>query len=110
MAGTVYVLEEFDQNAGTATGYYKVGMTESEDYGKRLGDLQTGNPRPLVPVRAERARDMKTAEKEAQKAVGKLPSVTRQVIKDRETEWFYLPLTSKGAFLATFDSVIKCYQ
>lgn len=109
MAGIVYVLEEFEQNAGTPTGYYKVGMT-NQDFEKRMGDLQTGNPRPLVDVRRAQVRDMRTAETQAQDAVERLPSVTRQIIKDRKTEWFYLPIASKGAFLAAFDSVIRRYQ
>jgi len=69
MAGIVYVLEELEQ---------KLERLKTKTMNKGWGIFRQAPQQLLVSVRAG------TAETEAQKAVGKLPSVTRQVIKGSE--------------------------
>ena len=61
--GYIYVLQE----GISATGYYKLGS--SGDLGRRLANLQTGNPRQLGILKKWIVGDMTAAEGKARKAV-----------------------------------------
>lgn len=57
--GYLYVLCESNPTGGHSD-FFKVGVTN--DLKKRLCDLQNGNPRPLIPVRLIKVRNMESIE------------------------------------------------
>ena len=78
VSGYVYILKEENGD------YYKIGSTT--DYGKRVSDLQTGNPRKLEDVRIYEAADCLQAENLAYNSVTPMYSANLGGGK----EWFHV--------------------
>lgn len=87
----IYVIRE------KYTDYYKVGKTVNPS--KRLGDLQTGNPRELIFKRIKKVEDKKW-EKYVQDNL-KDYSVTQ----GGGTEWFKIPMIHKKIIYDVLDEV-----
>ena len=91
MIAIIYVIRE------TETSYFKIGYTSKEP-SKRLGELQTGNPRQLKLVRYIEIEKAYQVEQLLHNVLGKW-HVKR--------EWFNIPPQDESAVFTLFDAVIK---
>ena len=95
--GYIYLLSEHTQSNGQPTCYYKIGVSSKPN--KRIADLQTGNPRPLMfHDEPRRVSKVISAERLVHKAVGSYASGL-----GGGKEWFYVPREE-------WESFWNCYQ
>ena len=95
-AGYIYVLQEGGPSG--QSGYYKLGS--SGNLKKRLGDLQTGNPRHLEILDKWPVKDMTNAEAQARKAVEPYAATL-----GGGREWYYVTTNTKAFLDAINDAV-----
>ena len=101
--GYVYLLSEHTKSNGQPTHFYKIGVSSKPD--KRIADLQTGNPRPLLfqgaPIRVSRVI---SAEKSAHKAVAYYASSL-----GGGQEWFYVSQQDWEKFWNCYQKTLSEY-
>ena len=101
--GYVYIIAEFTKENGPPTWLFKVGRTV--DPAKRLGDLRTGNPRPIHYHDYFEVSDAAAAEKAAQTAVDVYKSEL-----GGGTEWYDVPKNNWDRFLTSVKNAVKPYK
>ena len=101
--GFVYLLSEHTQSNGHPTHYYKIGVSSKPT--KRIADLQTGNPRPLV-FQGEPTRVSKviSAERQVHKAVASYASGL-----GGGQEWFHVPQEDWESFWNCYQKALSAY-
>ena len=101
--GFVYLLSEHTWSNGQPTHYYKIGVSSTPR--KRIADLQTGNPRPLVfqgePVRVSKVI---SAERRVHRAVGSYASSL-----GGGKEWFHVPHQDWESFWNSYQKALSEY-
>lgn len=102
--GYVYLLSERTRrNGGQPTNYYKIGVSSKPD--KRLADLQTGNPRPLVfqgePTCVSRVIS-------AERAVHKAVELYASSLGGGQ-EWFHVPERDWEKFWNSYQKELSEY-